>query len=137
MQDGTLKASEFAAFVLQEICGFTAGIGTWQRGSAVGAEWARPGVAGEAIKPRHLWRGDFGDAFGDELAVRFVNHKVAIHEGNLRHLVSILGLDVAFPEILRFVHMAIGVDDFKCFPHMGLRFVYRLRMKSRDGTTGS
>ena len=60
VQDGTLKASEFAAFVLQEICGFTAGIGTWQRGSAVGAEWARPGVAGEAIKPRHLWRGDFG-----------------------------------------------------------------------------
>lgn len=60
VQDGTLKASEFAAFVLQEICGFTAGIGTWQRGSAVGAEWARVGVTGEAIKPRHLWRGDFG-----------------------------------------------------------------------------
>jgi hypothetical protein len=60
MQDGALKASEFSAFVLQEICGFTAGIGTWQRGSAVGAEWARPGIAGEAIKPRHLWRGDFG-----------------------------------------------------------------------------
>ncbi|MGE0706310.1 MAG: hypothetical protein AB7P22_20495, partial [Vicinamibacterales bacterium] len=26
----------------------------------MGAEWARTGVAGEAIKPRHLWRGDFG-----------------------------------------------------------------------------
>jgi hypothetical protein len=59
-QDGTLKAGDFAAFVLGEICGFTAGIGTWQRGSAVGTEWARIGVAGEAIKPRHLWRGDFG-----------------------------------------------------------------------------
>ena len=30
------------AFVLQEICGFTAGIGTWHAGSAVSAEWARP-----------------------------------------------------------------------------------------------
>ena len=57
VQDGSLKAGEFASFVLQEICRFTAGIGTWQRGSAVGAEWARPGVTGEAIKPRHLWRG--------------------------------------------------------------------------------
>lgn len=60
VQDGTLKAGDFAAFVLGEICGFTAGIGTWQRGSGVGAEWARAGIAGEAIKPRHLWRGDFG-----------------------------------------------------------------------------
>jgi len=60
VQDGTLKAGEFAAFVLQEVCGFTAGIGTWQRGPAVGAEWGRQGVAGESIKPRQLWRGDFG-----------------------------------------------------------------------------
>ena len=60
MQDGTLKTGEFAAFVLQEICGFTAGIGTWSRGSAVSAAWTRPSVTGEAVKPRHLWRGDFG-----------------------------------------------------------------------------
>jgi hypothetical protein len=60
VQDGTVKAGDFAPFVLGEICGFTACIGTWQRGSGVGAEWARAGIAGEAIKPRHLWRGDFG-----------------------------------------------------------------------------
>ena len=60
VQDGTLKPGDFAAFVLQEICGFTAGIGTWHRGSAVSAEWARPGISGDTIKPRHLWRGDFG-----------------------------------------------------------------------------
>ena len=60
VQDGTLKTGEFAAFVLQEICGFTAGIGTWSRGSAVSADWTRPSVTGEAVKPRHMWRGDFG-----------------------------------------------------------------------------
>ena len=60
VQDGTLKTGEFAAFVLQEICGFTAGIGTWSRGSAVSADWTRPSVTREAVKPRHMWRGDFG-----------------------------------------------------------------------------
>ena len=60
VQDGTLKTGEFAAFVLQEICGFTAGIGRWSRGSAVSADWTRPSVTGEAVKPRHMWRGDFG-----------------------------------------------------------------------------
>ena len=60
VQDGTLKTGEFAAFVLQEICEFTAGIGTWSRGSAVGADWTRPSVTREAVKPRHMWRGDFG-----------------------------------------------------------------------------
>ena len=60
VQDGTLKPGEFAAFVLQEICGFTAGIGTWSRGSAVSADWTRPSVTREAVKPRHMWRGDFG-----------------------------------------------------------------------------
>ena len=60
VQDGTLKTGEFATFVLQEICGFTAGIGTWSRGSAVSADWTRPSVIREAVKPRHMWRGDFG-----------------------------------------------------------------------------
>jgi hypothetical protein len=60
VQDGTLKPSEFVAFVLEHVCGFTEGIGRWQRGSAIGADWARAGVAGDQIKPRHLWRGDFG-----------------------------------------------------------------------------
>ncbi len=60
VQDGTLKPGDFVAFVLQEICGFTSGIGTWYRGSNVTADWARQTVTGEAVKPRHLWRGDFG-----------------------------------------------------------------------------
>ncbi len=60
VQDGTLKPGDFVAFVLQEICGFTSGIGTWHRGSSVTADWARQTVTGEAVKPRHLWRGDFG-----------------------------------------------------------------------------
>ena len=60
IQDGTIKPGDFASFVLQEVCGFTAGIGTWLRGSAVGSEWGRPAVTGEQIKPRHLWKGDHG-----------------------------------------------------------------------------
>ncbi len=60
VQDGTLKPGDFVTFVLQEICGFTSGIGTWHRGSSVTADWARQTVTGEAVKPRHLWRGDFG-----------------------------------------------------------------------------
>ena len=60
VQDRTLKPGDFVAFVLQEVCGFTAGIGTWHRGSAVSADWTRTGIGGEAIKPRHLWKGDFG-----------------------------------------------------------------------------
>jgi len=60
VQDGTLRPAEFATFVLQAICGYTAGIGTWHRGSAVSAEWARPVVGGGLVKPNHLWRGDFG-----------------------------------------------------------------------------
>jgi hypothetical protein len=59
VQDGTLKPGEFASFVLEQVCGFTTGLGTWRRGSDVGTEWTRTAVTGEAIRPRHLWRGDF------------------------------------------------------------------------------
>ena len=44
-------------FVLEEICGFTAANGSWQRGPQVGAEWGRRAVTGETVKPRQLWRG--------------------------------------------------------------------------------
>lgn len=60
MQDGALEPGAFVSFVLQEICGFTSGLGTWQRGSAVGADWGRRAVDGSLVKPRHLWRGDRG-----------------------------------------------------------------------------
>ena len=52
--------SRFVAFVLEEVCGFDAGTGTWQRGSNVPADWGRRIVTGETAKPRHLWQGPRG-----------------------------------------------------------------------------
>lgn len=57
MLAGDGDPSSFVVFVLERICGFSLGIGTWQRGSAVGAEWSRRTPTGETVKPRHLWRG--------------------------------------------------------------------------------
>jgi hypothetical protein len=60
MLAGDGDPSSFVAFVLERICGFSLGIGAWQRGSAVGAEWSRRTPTGETVKPRHLWRGSHG-----------------------------------------------------------------------------
>ena len=57
---GDADASAFVAVVLERICGFAPGAGTWLRGPAVGSEWNRRTPAGETIKPRHLWRGPHG-----------------------------------------------------------------------------
>ena len=58
--DGSANTSDFVSFVLEKVCGFTGGNGTWQRGSQVGAEWGRRAVTGEVVKPRQLWRGTHG-----------------------------------------------------------------------------
>lgn len=50
----------FARFVLEEICGFTNGNGTWTRGSDVDSTWGRRGLGGELIKPRAMWKGIYG-----------------------------------------------------------------------------
>jgi hypothetical protein len=57
---GDADASAFAAFVLERVCGFAPGAGTWLRGPAVGSEWNRRTPTGETTKPRHLWRGPHG-----------------------------------------------------------------------------
>ena len=57
---GDADASAFVAFVLERVCGFAPGNGTWQRGPALGAEWSRRTPTCETIKPRHLWRGTHG-----------------------------------------------------------------------------
>ncbi len=44
----------FVRFVLEEICGFTAANGHWQRGPQLGAEWGRRAVTGETAKPRYM-----------------------------------------------------------------------------------
>jgi len=58
--DGGKDVADFVRFVLEEICGFTAANGSWQRGPQVGAEWGRRAVTGETLKPRHLWRTTTG-----------------------------------------------------------------------------
>ena len=57
---GDADASSFVAFVLERVCGFAPGNGTWLRGPALGAEWSRRTPTGETAKPRHLWRGPNG-----------------------------------------------------------------------------
>ena len=60
MVDGSGDVAAFVSFVLREICGFHEATGTWQRGSAVPADWGRPAITGGTIKPRQLWRGPAG-----------------------------------------------------------------------------
>lgn len=52
--------TEFAAFVLERVCGFQSDHGTWARGNQVSADWARTAFTGEQIKPRWLWQGHQG-----------------------------------------------------------------------------
>jgi hypothetical protein len=54
------QASTFVAFVLERVCGFGPGTGTWLRGSAVGTEWNRRTPTGETVKPRHIWQSAYG-----------------------------------------------------------------------------
>jgi hypothetical protein len=57
IQDNSGDVPAFVSFVLENICGFIAESGTWQRGNSVPAEWGRIAVTGETVKPRQLWRG--------------------------------------------------------------------------------
>ena len=56
-QTDSADASRFVAFVLEEMCGFDAATGVWQRGSHVPPAEGRRIVTGETVKPRHLWKG--------------------------------------------------------------------------------
>jgi len=58
--DGSADRAGFVRFVLEEVCGFTAATGSWQRGPQVGAEWGRRVITGETVKPRQLWRTSSG-----------------------------------------------------------------------------
>ena len=56
----TADASQFVAFVLEDVCGLDQSSGSWQRGSQVPAEQGRRAVTGETVKPRQLWSGPLG-----------------------------------------------------------------------------
>ena len=53
-------ASSFVAFVLEQVCGFDAATGAWNRGGNIASSHARRAITGEAVKPRHLWKGPRG-----------------------------------------------------------------------------
>ena len=59
-QTDSAEVSRFVAFVLEEVCGFDAATGVWQRGSHVPPAEGRRVVTGETVKPRHLWKGPRG-----------------------------------------------------------------------------
>ena len=59
-QTDSVDVSRFVAFVLEEVCGFDAATGVWQRGSHVPPAEGRRIVTGETVKPRHLWKGPRG-----------------------------------------------------------------------------
>jgi len=81
--DGGANAVDFVRFVLEEICGFTAANGSWQRGPQVGAEWGRHAVMRETVKPRHLWRA----ATGATLPV-FIDDETRLGVGSGRRSMS-------------------------------------------------
>ncbi len=56
----TSERSEFIAFVLERLCGFEPGCGSWLRGNRVPAEWSRRALTGESVRPRQLWLGPRG-----------------------------------------------------------------------------
>lgn len=52
--------SRLISHVLEHRCGFGNANGTWHRGGNVAATWTRRGLAGEAVRPSHLWLGHHG-----------------------------------------------------------------------------
>ena len=56
-QDENAGRSKFVGYVFESICGF-ASVGIWDRGTSVDpSRWTRRTIAGEDVKPNHLWRG--------------------------------------------------------------------------------
>ena len=58
--DNTPERADFIAFVLERLCGFEPGSGSWLRGSRVPVEWSRRALTGETVRPRQLWLGPRG-----------------------------------------------------------------------------
>ena len=78
-------ATSFISFVLERVCGFDAGSGTWSRGSQVATTWTRKAVSGESIRPRQLWQGP-----RDALLPVFYSTDKRIGIGRGRRIVSLV-----------------------------------------------
>ncbi len=55
--NGSRTRADFIVFVLERVCGFEPGSGSWLRGSQVPVDWSRRALTGENIRPRQLWQG--------------------------------------------------------------------------------
>jgi hypothetical protein len=60
-------------------------------------------------------RLDFG--FRNKLPVWLVHHEGSVHERHCWNVIPVLRFDVAFPQILRFMHVRIRINDFEMLPH--------------------
>ena len=58
--DSTPERADFIAFVLERLCGFEPGSGSWLRGSRIPIEWSRRALTRETVRPRQLWLGPRG-----------------------------------------------------------------------------
>jgi len=58
--DESAEIPDFVSFVLENVCGFTPGLGKWERGSQISTDWSRKAITGESIRPRQLWHGPNG-----------------------------------------------------------------------------
>jgi len=81
--DGSGDVPAFVTFVLERVCGFGAGTGTWRRGTQIPPEWGRRAVTGETVRPRQLWEGPRGG----RLAV-FVDGERRLGVGRGRRAIS-------------------------------------------------
>ncbi len=77
------KRGRFVAYILETICGFSAALGEWNRGSHVTAAWTRRGMTGESLRPSHLWL----DANGASLPV-FMDTEKRLGIGRGKRVVS-------------------------------------------------
>ncbi len=83
-RDAEAATSDFVAWVLQSICGFTSETASrWKRGRDVPADFAQTLVTGEALKPRQVWTGPNGGV----LAV-FLDSNPKLGQGRGRKTVS-------------------------------------------------
>jgi PAS domain-containing protein len=60
LNDPREHRTKLITHVLESVCGFGGPGGAWHRGGNVAATWTRRGLAGEAMRPNHLWLGHHG-----------------------------------------------------------------------------
>ncbi len=85
---GAEETSGFVGFVLEQVCGFDAASGSWQRGSQVPRAQGRRAVTGETVKPRHLWTGPQALRFRSSLTTQAALASAAADEWSARSSVG-------------------------------------------------